>query len=85
MASKKQTGVLKGPDARVEAMIFLKDERYLVAEEYGGLRIWDLEKKREVAKILLFENSYLFSTLASPQVLSKPLQPLGRHLGELLG
>ena len=57
VASKKQTGVLKGPDSRVEAMIFLKDERYLVAEEYGGLRIWDLEKKREVAKILLFEDT----------------------------
>lgn len=57
IVTKKRRGILRGSDARTEGLTFMRDERYLVAEEYGGLRIWDVEKQREVAKILMFEDS----------------------------
>ena len=57
--NNKQQTILRGQrqESNVGIVHFLRNERYLVAEEYGGLRIWDLEKNREIAKILMFEDS----------------------------
>jgi WD40 repeat protein len=54
VTTKKHEQIMKGSG---KGLTFLKDERYLLTEEEGGLVILDLVKKRQVAKILLFEDS----------------------------
>ena len=87
VVSKKYMGILKGPEYRTEGLHFLRNERYLVAEEYGGLRIWDTEKKREIAKILMFDDSddWIISTPdgrfdASPDAMKKMYFTKGKEV-----
>ena len=55
--NKKALGTLKGTGDYVDGFVFLKNERYLLTEEYGGLCIWDVQKQRKLAKIYMFESS----------------------------
>ena len=57
MTTQKQLTVLKCPAERGGDVAFLRDERYLATAESGGLSIYDLQKKRPVARILLFEET----------------------------
>lgn len=57
VTTQKQTHVIKCPEERGGDVFFMRNERYLVTSESSGLSIYDLEKKRQVARILLFEET----------------------------
>ena len=87
ISTKKRRGVLRGSDLRTEGLTFIRNERYLVAEEYGGLRLWDIEKQREIAKILMFQDSddWLILTPdgrfdASPEAMKKMYFTRGKEV-----
>ena len=57
VTTQKQTHIIHCPEDRGGDVFFLRNERYLVTSESSGLSIYDLEKKRQVARILLFEET----------------------------
>lgn len=50
-------GVMKGTGDDVNGFVFLHNEKYMLTEEYGGLCLWDISKKRKLGKIYMFEKS----------------------------
>ena len=57
VASRKTIGTMPGTGDDVTGFVFLHNERYMLTEEYGGLCLWDLDKKRKIGKIYMFEGS----------------------------
>ncbi|MFM2363502.1 MAG: hypothetical protein RLZZ316_2404 [Bacteroidota bacterium] len=57
VANRKTQGVITGTGDFVSGLVFVKNERYMLSEEYGGLCFWDMEKQRQIGKLYLFENS----------------------------
>ncbi|MEO5942693.1 MAG: caspase family protein [Ferruginibacter sp.] len=55
--NNKLTGTLPGTGDYVNGFVFLKNERYLLTEEYGGICLWDIIKKRKIGKLYMFEKS----------------------------
>ena len=55
--NNKLTGTLPGTGDDVNGFVFLKNERYLLTEEYGGICLWDIIKKRKIGKLYMFEKS----------------------------
>ncbi len=55
--NNKLTGTLPGTGDYVNGFVFLKNERYLLTEEYGGICLWDIVKKRKIGKLYMFEKS----------------------------
>ncbi len=55
--NNKSVGIMRGTGDEVYGFVFLHNERYMLTEEYGGLCLWDVEKKRKIAKIYMFEKS----------------------------
>ena len=55
--NNKSIGIMKGTGDDLHGFVFLHNERYMLTEEYGGLCLWDLTKKRKVGKIYMFERS----------------------------
>jgi hypothetical protein len=48
---------MQGTGDDVNGFVFLHNQRYLLTEEYGGICLWDVEKKRKIAKIYMFEKT----------------------------
>jgi len=57
IVNNKPIGTIKGTGDEVNGFVFLHNQRYLLTEEYGGLCIWDIDKKRKIAKIYMFEKT----------------------------
>lgn len=57
VANRKTQGIINGTGDYVSGLVFAKNERYMLSEEYGGLCFWDTEKQRQIGKLYLFENS----------------------------
>ncbi len=57
IVNNKQAGTMQGTGDEVNGFVFLHNERYMLTEEYGGLCLWDVMKKRKIAKIYMFEKS----------------------------
>ncbi len=63
MIARKQTGVLEGHKSMIWNVMFLRDERYLMTQA-EDFRIWDVQTKQELARIVLFEDSEDWLVLA---------------------
>jgi len=57
IVNRKTAGTIQGTGDDVTGFVFLRNERYMLTEEYGGLCLWDLDKKRKIGKIYMFEGS----------------------------
>jgi Caspase domain len=57
VVNRKTNGVIPGTGDDVSGLVFMKNERYMLSEEYGGLCFWDMEKKRQIGKLYMFEKS----------------------------
>jgi hypothetical protein len=57
VANRKTNGMIPGTGDDVTGLVFMKNERYMLSEEYGGLCFWDMEKKRQIGKLYMFEKS----------------------------
>jgi WD40 repeat protein len=57
IVNKKSIGIMPGTGDDVSGFVFLRNERYMLTEEYGGLCLWDLDKQRKIGKIYMFEGS----------------------------
>ena len=57
VVNRKTNGMIPGTGDDVSGLVFMKNERYMLSEEYGGLCFWDMEKKRQIGKLYMFENS----------------------------
>jgi WD40 repeat protein len=57
VANKKSGGSIAGTGDWVGDFVFVKNERYMLSEEDGGLCFWDMEKKRQIGKLYMFENT----------------------------
>ncbi|MBL0359269.1 MAG: caspase family protein [Chitinophagaceae bacterium] len=57
VANKRTEGIIQGTGDYVNDYVFTRNERYMLSEEDGGLCFWDMEKKRQVGKLYMFENS----------------------------
>lgn len=57
VANKKTAGIIQGTGDYVSEYVFTRNERYMLSEEDGGLCFWDMEKKRQIGKLYMFENS----------------------------
>jgi hypothetical protein len=57
VANRKTNGIIPGTGDDVTGLVFMKNERYMLSEEYGGLCFWDMEKKRQIGKLYMFEKS----------------------------
>ncbi len=57
VVNRKTNGVIPGTGDDVTGLVFMKNERYMLSEEYGGLCFWDIEKKRQIGKLYMFEKS----------------------------
>ena len=57
VVNRKTNGVIPGTGDDVTGLVFMKNERYMLSEEYGGLCFWDMEKKRQIGKLYMFEKS----------------------------
>jgi WD40 repeat protein len=57
VVNRKTNGVIPGTGDNVSGLVFMKNERYMLSEEYGGLCFWDMEKKRQIGKLYMFEKS----------------------------
>ncbi|MGB4935721.1 MAG: caspase family protein [Ferruginibacter sp.] len=57
VANRKTSGIISGTGDDVTGLVFMKNERYMLSEEYGGLCFWDMEKKRQIGKLYMFEKS----------------------------
>ena len=57
IANRRPAGIIPGTGDDVNRFVFIKNERYMLSEEYGGLCFWDMEKKRQIGKLYMFENS----------------------------
>lgn len=55
--NNKPDGKMQGTGDAVKGFVFLHNERYMLTEEYGGLCLWDIVKKRKIGKIYMFEKS----------------------------
>ena len=55
--NNKQDGKMQGTGDGVNGFVFLHNERYMLTEEYGGLCLWDIAKKRKMGKFYMFEKS----------------------------
>ena len=55
--NNKAIGIMRGTGDEVNGFVFLHNERYMLTEEYGGLCLWDVVKKRKLGKIYMFERS----------------------------
>lgn len=57
VVNRKTAGIIPGTGDNVTGLVFMKNERYMLSEEYGGLCFWDMEKKRQIGKLYMFEKS----------------------------
>jgi WD40 repeat protein len=57
VTNKKTAGIINGTGDYVSDLVFPRNERYMLSEEEGGLCFWDMEKKRQIGKLYMFENS----------------------------
>ncbi len=57
VVNRKAIGTMQGTGDDVNGFVFLHNERYMLTEEYGGLCLWDLDKKRKIGKIYMFEGN----------------------------
>jgi len=57
VVNRKAIGTMQGTGDDVNGFVFLRNERYMLTEEFGGLCFWDLDKKRKIGKIYMFEGS----------------------------
>jgi hypothetical protein len=57
VTNRKTNGIIPGTGDDVSGLVFMKNERYMLSEEYGGLCFWDMEKKRQIGKLYMFEKS----------------------------
>ena len=57
VANRKAIGTMPGTGDDVTGFVFLRNERYMLTEEYGGLCLWDLDKKRKIGKLYMFEGN----------------------------
>ncbi len=57
VVNRKTDGMIQGTGDDVSGLVFMKNERYMLSEEYGGLCFWDMEKKRQIGKLYMFEKS----------------------------
>ena len=57
VVNRKNIGTMQGTGDDVNGFVFLHNERYMLTEEYGGLCLWDLDKKRKIGKIYMFEGN----------------------------
>jgi hypothetical protein len=57
IVNRKSIGIMPGTGDDVSGFVFLRNERYMLTEEYGGLCLWDLDKQRKIGKIYMFEGS----------------------------
>ncbi len=57
LSGKISKGTMKGTGDPIYNFLFLKNEKYLITEEEGGLCLWNVEQKRKIGKLYLFENS----------------------------
>lgn len=57
VVNRKTNGIIPGTGDDVSGLVFMKNERYMLSEEYGGLCFWDMEKKRQIGKLYMFEKS----------------------------
>lgn len=57
VVNRKTNGMIPGTGDDVSGLVFMKNERYMLSEEYGGLCFWDMEKKRQIGKLYMFEKS----------------------------
>lgn len=57
VVNRKTNGIITGTGDDVSGLVFMKNERYMLSEEYGGLCFWDMEKKRQIGKLYMFEKS----------------------------
>ncbi len=57
VVNRKTNGMIAGTGDDVSGLVFMKNERYMLSEEYGGLCFWDMEKKRQIGKLYMFEKS----------------------------
>lgn len=57
VVNRRTNGVIPGTGDDVSGLVFMKNERYMLSEEYGGLCFWDMEKKRQIGKLYMFEKS----------------------------
>jgi WD40 repeat protein len=57
VVNRKKNGIIPGTGDNVTGLVFMKNERYMLSEEYGGLCFWDMERKRQIGKLYMFEKS----------------------------
>ena len=57
VSAQSTTGTMPGTGDGLRNFVFLKNERYMITEEYGGLCLWDTEKQKQIGKIYMFERS----------------------------
>ena len=57
VVNRRTNGIIPGTGDDVSGLVFMKNERYMLSEEYGGLCFWDMEKKRQIGKLYMFEKS----------------------------
>ena len=57
VVNRNAIGTMQGTGDDVNGFVFLRNERYMLTEEYGGLCLWDLDKKRKIGKIYMFEGN----------------------------
>jgi hypothetical protein len=65
IVTNKPAGTLQGTGDEVWGFVFLRNERYMLTEEYGGLCLWDVTRQRKIGKLYMFENSADWVLLAA--------------------
>lgn len=56
-AGGNKIGQMTGTGDPFNTFAFLKDERYLITAEGGGICLWDVQQRKRLGKLYLFENS----------------------------
>jgi len=57
VGNRKIATIIPGSGDAVSGYVFVKNERYLLSEEEGGLCFWDLQNQRQIGKLYMFESS----------------------------
>ena len=55
--NNKYEGTISGTGDDVYGFVYLRNEKYMLTEEYGGLCLWDVAKKVKIGKLYMFEKS----------------------------
>jgi WD40 repeat protein len=51
IVNNKPVGTLQGTGDDVWGFVFLRNERYMLTEEYGGLCLWDVTRQRKIGRL----------------------------------